>query len=87
MQPENPLLDVMNRTIYNLHFIEDEAKNEGPYEVTQLVNSFLGALAHPWEKFKIELETISLEEAQDKGWPLVKKIKMKMLIQLIWEIF
>jgi hypothetical protein len=33
----------------NLEFIERHAGAGGRYEVTQLVNSFLGALAHPYE--------------------------------------
>ena len=55
--------DLMERTIANLHFVESEVaaaidanpaigRTEPPYEVTQLVNSFLGALAHPWEALR-----------------------------------
>ena len=34
----------------NLDFIEQHKSDDGPYEVTQLINSFLGALAHPFGK-------------------------------------
>jgi len=73
MQPKDPLLDVMKRTMYNLSYIENQANNEGPFEVTQLINSFLGALAHPWEKYRGELKEVSLEKAQAKGCPVVDK--------------
>ncbi len=46
---------------------------EGPYEVTQLLGSFLGALVHPWEKLRKEVRTdlsCNLVEAQRRGWPV-----------------
>ena len=73
MMPEEPLRDVMRRTMFNLRLIEEQATKGGPYEVTQLVNSFLGALAHPWEKFKVELAAISLSESVARGWPQIHK--------------
>jgi hypothetical protein len=57
----------------NLKFIEDRKTKNGPYEVTQLINSFLGALAHPWEIFKEELKSVSLAEAESQGWPIIIK--------------
>ena len=47
MPPTEPIRDVVRRTMANLQFIEGHASARGSYEVTQLVNSFLGALAHP----------------------------------------
>jgi hypothetical protein len=55
----------------NLEFIEQQATNSGPFEVTQLINSFLGALVHPWEELKDDLCAMRLTEAG--GWPAVKK--------------
>ena len=49
MMPHEPTRDMMRRTMKNLEFIESHAKIYGLFEVTQLVNSFLSALAHPWE--------------------------------------
>ena len=69
MIPMEPVRDVMRRTMFNLHFIEEHQAPDGPFEVTQLVNSFLGALAHPWEHFRKELEQITLSEAEAQGWP------------------
>lgn len=73
--PLNPVRDVMRRTIQNLEFIEraKKTKANGPYEVTQLVNSFLGALAHPWERLKPALRKLPLEEAVKLGWPRVAR--------------
>jgi hypothetical protein len=50
MNPEQPVRDIMQWTMMNLEFIEAQPRDPrtGPFEVTQLVNSFLGALAHPW---------------------------------------
>jgi hypothetical protein len=49
MMPYEPVLDIMRRTMANLEFVEEHKSDIGPFEVTQLLNSFLGALAHPWE--------------------------------------
>ena len=53
----------------NLEFVEEHKSDIGPFEVTQLLNSFLGALAHPWENLKEELNSISLVDAERDGWP------------------
>jgi len=66
----------MHRTLKNLEVINAlhlhghvEGKRE-VYEVTQLVNSFLSAWAHPWEEWERDLRCISLEEAREAGWPI-----------------
>ena len=69
MMPYEPVLDIMRRTMANLEFIEEHKSDDGPFEVTQLLNSFLGALAHPWENLKEELNSISLEDVEREGWP------------------
>jgi len=64
----------MRRTRENLEAINDLQKNEDDrrkvYEVTQLVNSFLGAFAHPWEEWARDLKRINLEVAKATGWPI-----------------
>ena len=70
MMPFEPVLDIMRRTMENLEFVERHANKDGPYEVTQLINSFLGALAHPWEEFQAELLQMPLADAAAKGWPI-----------------
>jgi hypothetical protein len=54
----------------NLEYIESAAKATGPFEVTQLINSFLAALAHPWERLRHELNEMPLGMA---GWPVSRK--------------
>ncbi|SED78357.1 hypothetical protein SAMN05519104_4356 [Rhizobiales bacterium GAS188] len=70
MMPHEPILDVMRRTMANLAFIEQSGSSEGPFEVTQLINSFLGALAHPWESLRSELNSMSIADAESQGWPI-----------------
>ncbi|HKH81722.1 MAG TPA: HEPN family nuclease, partial [Methylovirgula sp.] len=45
----------------------------GPFEVTQLVNSFLGALVHPWENLRGDLNDLSISDAIVKGWPPIQR--------------
>ena len=40
MMPYEPVLDVMRRTMANLRFIEQRKSDDGPFEVTQLLNPF-----------------------------------------------
>jgi hypothetical protein len=63
--------DLMNRTMFNLEFVQKKKSLSGPYEVTQLVNSFLGAMAYPWEKKKEQLRQMLLDEAERRGWPVI----------------
>lgn len=48
--PSNPLLDIMRRSLVNLDFVEANYRAHDLYEITQLVNTFLGAFIHPFEK-------------------------------------
>jgi len=57
----------------NLRYVEERQTDQGPYEVTQLINSFLGAFAHPWEKYKKGIRRKHLEEAWAEGWPRLDK--------------
>jgi hypothetical protein len=64
---------LMERTKTNHEFIQQaQCRDQHVYEVTQLLNSFLGAFAHPWEEWKKELSKVSLEEAIALGWPEVE---------------
>lgn len=47
---EQPVLLLMYRTIQNYEFIEQKKDHNGPFEVTQLINSFLALVAHPWDQ-------------------------------------
>jgi HEPN family protein len=71
--PTEPLLDIMRRSMANLAFVEAHAGPEGAYEVTQLVNTFLGALAHPFEAVRDDLMSLSLAKAEALGWPKIER--------------
>jgi hypothetical protein len=73
VMPSAPVRDIMRRTIANLVYVEQNARPDGPFEVTQLINSFLGALAHPWESLHAELKMLSLAEAAKRGRPAIAK--------------
>jgi len=74
MMPGESVPELMRRTMFNLHFIQEKRGPTGPYEVTQLINSFLGALAHPWERYGERLKHISLRDAEAEGWPRLEKV-------------
>lgn len=69
MEIKYKAIDLMERTMANwaimdeLHAARRNRDAPQPYEVTQLVNSFLGALAYPWEDLKIRA-------ADDEPWNL-----------------
>ena len=70
--PNVPVREIMQRTMGNYRFIDKQyQEGEAVFEVTQLVNSFLGAFAHPWEQWRQELAGISIAEAHKNGWPVV----------------
>ena len=73
MMPKDRIRDPMRNTMTNLRFVEEHAESDGLYEVTQLINSFLAALAHPWEEYKDQLNEMSIQEAVKEGWPKLKK--------------
>lgn len=69
--------ELMRRTMFNYWQIKKQARREGPFEVVQLVNSFMGAMAHPWQELardkQLDLKSISLNEARQNGWPVFTK--------------
>lgn len=69
MEIKYKAIELMERTMHNLQIIDQlhaDRKRPGapqPYEVTQLVNSFLGALAYPWEELRVRT-------SEDEPWNL-----------------
>lgn len=65
---EQPALLLMYRTIQNLEFIDRHESHGGPFEVTQLINSFLAVVAHPWDQLldQRKLEQVKLESREFK---------------------
>jgi hypothetical protein len=69
MRPRYPIREIMLRTIRNLQFIEAQATLKGPYDTTQLINSFLGAFVHVKERFDGRIPTVSFPPP---GWPSIQ---------------
>ncbi len=79
MMYEQLYRDVMRRTKRNLEIIEELHGRglpaaDGPYELTQLLNSFLGAVALPRERdLGPKLAKISIEQAEER-WGLPRMV-------------
>lgn len=74
--PTAPILDIMRRSMMNLGFVEAHASPAGPYEVTQLINTFLGALVHPFESMQEDdLMSGPIANAIALGWPAIGRAR------------
>ncbi|MEJ5226809.1 HEPN family nuclease [Thermodesulfovibrio sp.] len=73
MQYKDLLKDFTKRTKRNLEVIEQlQKRGEEVYEVTQLVNSCLGLLVFPKERFIEQIPETPLEQLEKEGWPVPK---------------
>ncbi|HII94309.1 MAG TPA: hypothetical protein HA367_00995 [Candidatus Methanofastidiosum sp.] len=73
MNYNNLLFDYVTRTQKNLEFIEkaiEEDPEKEVFEVTQLINSLLGLIVFPFEKFKYRIPRKPLSELENEGWVL-----------------
>lgn len=65
--------DFIRRTRANLDFMES-ARKASPrpevYEVTQLVNSLLGLLVFPQQRYVDSIPAVPLAELGKRGWPI-----------------
>ncbi|NSW54183.1 MAG: hypothetical protein HPY85_16905 [Anaerolineae bacterium] len=70
MDYNNLVKDFAQRTRENLAYIDAaHARGENVYEVTQLVNSLLGLLIFPQQRWVNRVPRIGLEELVRRGWP------------------
>ena len=69
MEYNNVVKDFAHRTRRNLEIIEQqkEAGNEA-FEVTQLINSCLGLLVLPQQRFMHSIPKIPISELEQNGW-------------------
>lgn len=78
---EQPVLLLMYRTIHNFEFIDRKKSHAGPFEVTQLINSFLALVAHPWDQLldQKKLEGVGIESIQFKecGFPVFPSLPVE----------
>lgn len=75
MQYQQIVRDFVARTRINLAHIE-ESLSEGDevYEVTQLVNSLLGLLVFPQQRYFHQIPETPLHELEKQGWPKIKVV-------------
>jgi hypothetical protein len=75
------------RTRKNLEYIEKHQKlGEEVYEVTQLVNSLLGLLVFPREKFLDVIPKTPIVELEAQGWPVIEIIQGQSECQTLFDL-
>lgn len=70
---EHLLADFAKRTRHNLQLIREVQASESEkqaFEVTQLINSMLGLLVFPKERYLDDLPDKTLDELRTEGWPI-----------------
>jgi hypothetical protein len=70
---KNLVRDFAVRTLKNLDAIDAAVAQNGEaeiYEVTQLINSMLGLLIFPQQRFFDSIKPTPLEELRSQGWPI-----------------
>ena len=73
MDYQSVIRDFANRTRKNLDFIDQSKENSSEvFEVTQLVNSLLGLLVFPQQRYFDSIPPKSLDELIEEGWPEVR---------------
>lgn len=73
MMYEDVVADFAKRTIANLRAIRQmrhESDRAPVYEVTQLINSMLGLLVFPQQRYVDRIPTTPLVELERQGWPV-----------------
>lgn len=66
-KPDRHYQDLMHRALKNYDFVKCRATDDGPYEVTQLLGTFLCAVAYPRERaLERELKELSLHDAEER---------------------
>lgn len=73
--PRDIVHDFAKRTKVNLSQIDRSRINgEEVYEVTQLINSLLGLIVFPKEKYYLNIPETSLDELVENGWPRIQVV-------------
>ncbi len=85
--PEEFAFRFAERTMANLRHIDNATKCQNPttYEITQLVNSALGLLIFPKEKFFETIPQTQFTDLQGKGWP-VREASNDVIDKIIREV-
>ena len=80
MDYKNLVKDFAERTEHNLNVIEEinAIEKQAAYEVTQLINSLLGLLILPQQKFFDSIPKDSIEKARKDGWNIPEPLDDKL---------
>jgi hypothetical protein len=73
MEYQNLVRDFATRTLKNLEAVENAIRRDGEaelYEVTQLINSMLGLLVFPEQKYLDRVPRTPVAELRAQGWPV-----------------
>jgi hypothetical protein len=77
MNYENLVRDFAIRTRKNLDALRAIQQSQSApevYEVTQLINSMLGLLVFPQQRYVDRIPRVPLDELSEQGWPIPKVI-------------
>ena len=90
MEYKNIVKDFARRTRSNLNLIKSLQELEPGievYEVTQLINSMLGLLVFPQQRYVNEIPKTTLRDLVEQGWPIPRVVgdypQVKNLNQLV----
>jgi hypothetical protein len=90
MQYENIVKDFALRTLKNLNALRDIQRNQPSvevYEITQLINSMLGLLVFPQQRYVNNIPKVPLAELANRDWPIPEVVgnypQVKNLNQLL----
>ncbi|WP_366131037.1 HEPN family nuclease [uncultured Halomonas sp.] len=73
MDYENVVRDFARRTRVNLEIVEKSKNNFGHgYEITQLINSCLGLLILPQQRFMDSIPKTPIDQLEAEGWAIPK---------------
>lgn len=78
MEYHDVVKDFAKRTVVNLTYIKETKSKQSEfevYEVTQLINSMLGLLIFPQQKYFNCIEEIPVSELKERGWPTPQTAK------------
>ncbi|MCB9720070.1 MAG: hypothetical protein H6756_04280 [Candidatus Omnitrophica bacterium] len=73
MEYNSLIKDFAYRTRKNLELLEERQRTNADseyYEVTQLINSLLGLLVFPQQRYFELIPTKSIEQLMNEGWPI-----------------
>lgn len=75
MEYKQIVRDFVERTRVNLAHIENSlSEGDEVYEVTQLVNSLLGLLVFPEQRYFYQIPETPLNQLEKQGWPKIKVV-------------